>query len=109
MVFFPASLVCDSVETPKMKSAYELALERLDQQGIERPREDALSTEDRERIAEQRRKADARLAELEILHRKTMESIASPAKSETEQGNYLTERRRIEERCEREIRRIRGG
>src|SRR5436305_13070566 len=49
-----------------MKSAYELALERLERQGIERPREESFSDELRAGIAEARRQAEAKLAEIEI-------------------------------------------
>jgi hypothetical protein len=79
-----------------IKSAYELALERLDAQGIDRPREEALTPETRERIAEVRRQAEAKLAELEILHRDKMKDLADPAKAEEQDDYYRRERRRIE-------------
>src|SRR5215208_6924416 len=44
-----------------MKSAYELALERMEKQGIERPREETFGDELREKIADVRRKAEARI------------------------------------------------
>lgn len=92
-----------------MKSAYELALERLEQQGIERPREEALDDATRERIAEVRAKAKAALAELEILHRDRQRGgveLEAAGKAEEE---YLVERRRIEERRDRELEKLRGG
>ena len=89
-----------------MKSAYELALERLERQGIERPQEGALSEAVREQMAEARRRAEARLAELEILHRDRLRKGAEPA--EEEEG-YLRERRRIEEDRERALERLRRG
>ncbi len=92
-----------------MKSAYELALERLDSQGIERPSEDALSDEVRERMAEARRKAEAKAAELEILHRDRVAKLADPAKREEEEADYRRERQRIEERRDREIEKLRRG
>src|SRR6185295_17604799 len=70
-VRLPAAAKSDEMsddKAPKMKSSYELALERLAGQGIEPPREEALSPEVRQRVAEARQKTEAKLAELEILH-----------------------------------------
>ena len=61
-----------------MKSAYELALERIEKQGIERPREEGFGDEIREKIAEARRQAEARLAELEILHKNRLKTMMDP-------------------------------
>ena len=92
-----------------MKSAYELALERMERQGIERPREDSLSDEVREQMAEARRRADAKKAELEILHRDRLASIRDPGERIAEEQNYLRERQRIEEDRDRKIERLREG
>ena len=92
-----------------MKSAYELALERLEQQGIERPREEALSDAARERVAEARRRAEAKIAELEILHRDRLAKLADPAEREQEEKEFRHERGRIEDRRDAEIERIRSG
>ena len=91
-----------------MKSAYELALERMEQQGIERPREEALSKAEREQVAEARRKAEAKIAEMEILHKGNLAKTADPAEREKLEKEFQHERRRVEERCEREIGRIRN-
>jgi hypothetical protein len=91
-----------------MKSAYELALERLDADGIERPREEALTPAQREGIAEIRRQAEARLAQLEILHRDRLAKLADPAAREQEEEDYSRERRRIEERRDGKIERARA-
>jgi hypothetical protein len=90
-----------------MKSAYELALERLERQGIEPPREEALSAEAREQIAETRRQAEAKLAELEILHRDKMRSLAEPAKRDEQEDYYQRERRRIESDRDAKIEKLR--
>ncbi len=92
-----------------MKSAYELALERMEQQGIERPREEALSEAEREQVAEARRKAEAKIAEMEILHKGTLAKAVDPAEREKLEKEFQHERRRVEERCDREIERIRNG
>ncbi len=92
-----------------MKSAYELALERLESQGIERPREEALSSAEREQVAEARRKAEAKIAELEILHKDRLTGMADPAKREEEEQDFRRERQRAEDQRDRRIERIRGG
>jgi hypothetical protein len=90
-----------------MKSAYDLALERLERQGIERPRQETFSDELRERIGEARRKAEAKLAELEILHQNRLKTIHDPAKRQQEEEDYVRERRRIEDERERRIEEMR--
>jgi len=95
-------------KTTGMKSAYELALERMEKQGIERPREETFSDEAREQIAETRRKAEASLAELEILHKNRLKTIYDPAKRQEEEEEYLRDRRRIEDQRERKVEELRG-
>ncbi len=92
-----------------MKSAYELALERLESQGIERPREEALNDAEREQVADARRKAQAKIAEMEILHRGHLAKAADPAERERLEKDFRHERQRVEERRDREIERIRKG
>jgi hypothetical protein len=91
-----------------MKSAYELALERLEKQGIERPREEALSENVRARMGEARRQAEAKLAELEILHQNRLKTVWEPDKRQEEEEEYVRERRRIEEERDRKIEKLRG-
>ncbi len=95
-------------KTTGMKSAYELALERMEKQGIERPREETFSDEAREQIAEARSKAEASLAELEILHKDRLKTIYDPAKRQEEEEEYLRDRRRIEDQRERKVEELRG-
>jgi hypothetical protein len=90
-----------------MKSAYELALERLEKQGIERPSETALSDETRAAMADARRQAEAKLAELEILHRDRLQRLADPAARDAEDEEYARERRRIEEGRDRKLAELR--
>ncbi len=92
-----------------MKSAYELALERLEQQGIERPREKGLDPAIRQRVAQVRRKTEAKLAELEILHRNELKKLADPAERLKAEEEYVRERRRLEDKRERDIERLRSG
>ena len=90
-----------------MKSAYERALEKLESRGIAAPRQDALDENQRRRIQDERRRHQAKLAELEILHRKNLSP--DPAKRLQEEENYRAELRRLAERLESNIERIRAG
>ncbi len=93
--------------TTGIKSAYELALERLESQGIERPREDSFSDTERQEIGEIKSRAEAKLAELEILHKQRLAKIGDPLARQEEERDYLRERSRIEERREQQMRRLR--
>jgi hypothetical protein len=95
-------------KAPKVKSAYELALERLEKQGIERPSEE-LSEELRGQLAEIRRQAEAKTAELEIMHRERLKTAFDPAGRQSEEEDYVRERRRIEEERDRKIEKLRAG
>ena len=99
--------MADKDKASGMKSAYELALERLEKQGIERPREEAHSPETLEKIAEVRRQAEAKLAELEILHGDRLRK--DPMKRQEEEDDYVRERRRIEEDRDRKVEKLRGA
>jgi hypothetical protein len=94
-----------------LKSAYELAMERLRAQDRDAGVEDSdpLSGEQKEAIAELRRKARARLAELEILHRKNLAAAADPEKLTELEERYETDRRRVESSLASGIARVRNG
>jgi len=94
-------------KAPKMKSAYELALERMAGQGIEPPRDEALSPEVRQRVAEARQKTEAKLAELEILHKDALRKSQDFAAREKAEEEYLRERRRLEDDRDRKIEKLR--
>ena len=100
--------MADKDKASGMKSAYELALERLEKQGIERPREEGLSDEMKEQVAEIRRQTEAKLAELEILHRDSLRKAIDPSKRQEAEEDYVRERRRIEEDRDRKIAKLRG-
>jgi hypothetical protein len=101
--------MADKDKASGMKSAYELALERMEKQGIERPREESFGDELREKIAETRRKAEAKIAELEILHKNSLKSVYDPGKRQEDEEEYRRERRRIEEDRDRRIEELRKG
>jgi len=94
------------------KSAWEIALQKLEKQDRERgtTSPDPLSDDQKKQIASARQRSQAKLAEAEILHhdqrRKAREDPEALEKVEEE---YRIERRRIEDAREREIDRIRSG
>lgn len=105
MIVFRA--MADKDKASGMKSAYELALERLEKQGIDRPREEGLSGEMKEQVAEIRRQTEAKLAELEILHRDSQRKAVDPVKRQEAEDNYVRERRRMEDDRDRKIAKLR--
>jgi hypothetical protein len=96
----------DKDRAPKIKSSYELALERMERDGVERP--ETLSDEARTRIAEVRNQAEAKLAELEILYRDRLAKIGDREALQAEEDDYLRDRRRLEEDRDRKVERIRS-
>lgn len=99
----------DGDKTPGMKSAYELALERLDQQGIDRPREDGLEVRIREEIAEIRSRSEASIAKLEILLRDRLQSLHDPVERAAAQREYALDRQRLERQRDQKIDKVRAG
>jgi hypothetical protein len=94
-----------ATETGKkgIKSAYERALERMESEGIERPREEAFSPDVLAGMEEARKRAEAKLAELEILHQGRLRKVRDAAELANEKKEYQAERRRIEERRDRDL------
>ncbi len=92
-----------------IKSAYELALERMESVGIDRPRDQAYSAEVLASMDDARRKAQAKLAELEILYRKRLFEIVDPGAADLEEREYRAECERIESRRDRDIEKLRDG
>ena len=92
------------------KSAFELAMERLRasdrEEGIEETR---LTPAQKEKIAEARRIATARLAEREILFNDAIRATDDPAAREEAEREYQLDRRRIADDCERSIEAIRSA
>ncbi len=92
-----------------LKSAFELAMERLKAKDKAEGVEDAkpLTTVQKKRIAELRSEAQAKLAELEILHKKNLAGVAEPAEIAKIEQNYATDRGRVESRRDTEIEKVR--
>ena len=97
-----------SDDNKPLKSAYELALERMAARGIEPPREEALTDAQRQQVAELRQRSEAKLAELEILHKDSLRRSHDLAAHEKAEEDYLFERRRIEEDRDRQLAKLRG-
>jgi hypothetical protein len=91
-----------------MKSAYELALERMASQGIEPPDPSAMAEEVRQRIAEARKVHEAKVAEIEILHRDALARTADPAARDEMEAQHRRERGRLDDALERKIRQLRN-
>jgi len=92
-----------------LKSAYELAMERLRKAdadaGLERrPITDAQKTA----IAEVRNFYEAKLAELEVLHRGQVRALVDPAEREAAEEGYRRDRERLTSDREKKIEKIRG-
>ena len=97
---------------PPLKSAFELAMERLKAKDREEgvSEEKPLTGAQKERIAELRRDAKAKLAEMEILHRKNLASAgADPAELAKIEESYATDRARVESRLDSAVAKVRRG
>ena len=90
-----------------MKSAWERALEKLDDAGIDRPDQTAVSDEAREQLNAVRSKAEAQLAELEIMFKKA-QATNDPTALEELSKNYQGDRDGIESKRDTDLQRIRG-
>lgn len=94
----------------KPKSAYDLAMERLEAADREAGvKEISISGVQKEAIAEARRVAASRLAEREILFSDAMRKTADPAERDKAEDKYRIDRKRIEDDRDRAIELIRGG
>jgi hypothetical protein len=93
-----------------LKSAYELAMERLRRSDAEagiqsRPLTDAQKAA----IAEIRNFYEAKLAEQEVLHQSTLRRTADPAAREALDAEYRRERERLASERDAKIEKIRRG
>lgn len=91
-----------------LKSAYELAMERLKAKDRERGiAEEPLTADQKRRIGEIRTQAKAKLAELEILTQSERRRLHDPEALAKAEQEYVAERSRVEERAESAIAKIR--
>lgn len=92
-----------------MKSAYELAMERLKQKdaaaGIEaKPLTDAQKAQ----IAEIRNYYEAKLAEAQVMHQSKLRSVFDPGERDVLEQEYRRERERLTDERERKIEKARA-
>jgi hypothetical protein len=94
-----------------LKSSFELAMDRLKAKDKAEGVEDAkpLTAAQKNRIAEIRSEGKAKLAELEILHRKNLAGSSDPEEIKKIEENYATDRARAESRRDSEIEKVRRG
>ncbi|HEX7086500.1 MAG TPA: hypothetical protein VF198_09065 [Vicinamibacterales bacterium] len=91
------------------KTAYELAMERLRKKDaeagiVEKP----LTEQQKAEIAEVRSRAEARIAELKILHASKTAGLFDPMERAAAEAELRREIERVTEERERKIARIRG-
>jgi hypothetical protein len=94
------------------KSAWEIALEKLQKQDRERGETGpaSLNAQQKKSIGEVRARFQARLAEAEILHRSNQAKAAGDAEAlEKLEEEFRIERRRIEDQREREVAKARSS
>ncbi len=95
-----------------MKSAYEIAMEKLRKQDEEHGEQgSSLSPKQKEQIAEIRRTYEARLAELEILHQSQMRKArekGDPQGAATAEEGYRRDRAQMREAMESKIGAVRN-
>jgi hypothetical protein len=92
-----------------LKSAYELALERMERQGIDRPSSTALSEATKQAIADARSLTQSKIAELEILHRDQMAKLTDPVKRMEQEEFYDRERESLTTDGEAKVDRLRAA
>jgi hypothetical protein len=102
----PQDTILVMSDRPQLKSAYELALERMERAGLERPSDSALSDQERAQIADVRRQAEAKLAELEILYRDRIRGIGDPIRLAEEEDHYQRDRRHVESERDQKLARL---
>jgi len=91
-----------------MKSAYELAMERLQKKdadaGVERR---ALTDAQKAAIAEIRNFYEAKFAEIEVLHQGRLRELVDPAERDTRMEEYRRDRERLTTERDAKIERAR--
>lgn len=94
----------------RLKSAYELAMERFQKKDadagvVQRP----LTDDQKQEIAGIRTRYQARIAELEILHRGNVAGLMDPTAREAAEADYRQERGRLERERDSKIEQVRSA
>jgi hypothetical protein len=94
----------------RLKSAYELAMERFQKKDAEAGVvHQPLTDQQKAAIAELRSQYQAKIAELEILHRGQTAGMMDPAERELAEAQYRQERGRMERERDSKIERARAS
>jgi hypothetical protein len=93
----------------KLKTSYDLAMERLRGADPKAGKVKPLTTAQKEKIGEARRVAAARLAELEIHFHDARKQFRDPAEQEKAEAEYQIDRQRVNADLERAIAEVRRG
>lgn len=97
-------------EEKPLKSAFELAMDRLKKHDVDAGVElIPLSDEQKARIAEIRNLYQARIAEAEVLHDSRVKRIADPAELEALQQAFRRDKERLTSERDAKIHKIRHG
>jgi hypothetical protein len=93
-----------------LKSAVELAMERLRRKDAEAGVESRpLTNQQKAAIAEVRNFYEAKLAELDVLHRSTLRATLDPAERDTLEQEFRRDHERLSSERESKIERLRRG
>ena len=94
----------------RLKSAYELAMERMRKRDAETGAQDTpLTDRQRAEIAEVRNFYEAKAAECEVLHQSSMRKTADPEERAKLEEHYRRDRERLASERDAKIERIRAG
>ena len=93
----------------KLKSSYELAMERLRDADPDAGKQKPLTPVQKEKITEARRVAAARLAELDIRFNDAGKQLRDPAEQEKAEAEHQIDRQRVNADLDRAIAEIRRG
>jgi hypothetical protein len=97
------------VSDDQLKSAYDLAMERFKKKDAEAGVvHQPLTDEQKAAIAELRSQYQAKIAELEILHRGQTAGMMDPAERELAEAQYRQERGRLERERDSKVERARA-
>ena len=93
-----------------MKTAYELAMERLKKKDADDGIESTPVTDaQKAQIAEIRNFYEAKLAEAQVMHQSKLATVFDPAERETLEKEYRRERERLSDERDRKVAKVRAG
>jgi hypothetical protein len=94
----------------RLKSSFELAMERLRQKDAESGiTVRTLTDAEKAQIAEIRSVYEARLAEAQVMHESRIRQVPDPSAREALEGELRAERERLVNERERKIEKVRAG